>query len=91
MPCKNQGMSASQFTTDLLDRLDAEDLRARLDRLESERAAILVLLRAARAKERAALAKVHRNRKAAQRWLERQAKATSAKGKVAARGQGRQK
>jgi hypothetical protein len=54
MPCKNQGMSTPQSTTDLLDRLDAEDLRARLDRLESERAAILVLLRAARAKERAA-------------------------------------
>jgi hypothetical protein len=39
--------------TALLAQLDADELRRRLDQLEGERAAVLLLLRAARAKERA--------------------------------------
>jgi hypothetical protein len=40
-------------STTLLNRLDADELRQHLDRLDEERAAVLVLLRAARARERA--------------------------------------
>jgi hypothetical protein len=45
-------MIASQTPTELLNTLNADDLRRQLDRLEEERAALLVLLRAARARER---------------------------------------
>jgi hypothetical protein len=37
----------------LLNSIDADELRRRLDQLDGERAALLTLLRAARARERA--------------------------------------
>jgi hypothetical protein len=45
-------MIATRTPTDLLKTLNADDLRRQLDKLEEDRAALLVLLRAARARER---------------------------------------
>jgi hypothetical protein len=42
-----------QSASELLDWLDASELRRKLDELDGERAAVLALLRCARARERA--------------------------------------
>ena len=47
-------MRATSDPLALLDQLDAAALRRRLDQLDRERSALMVLLRAARARERAA-------------------------------------
>jgi hypothetical protein len=46
------GVNATPTTADLLKTLDAESLRRQLDELDADRAAVLVLLRAARARQR---------------------------------------
>jgi hypothetical protein len=47
-------MDATHLSSkDIVDRLNADELRARLDNLDAEREALIILLRAARARERA--------------------------------------
>jgi hypothetical protein len=45
-------MLTDQTPTEILNSLNSKQLRLRLDQIEAERAALLVLLRAARARER---------------------------------------